>query len=89
MPTANDVAKWMLDRLDNTPWLYQEDTVYKIRAEFGDDFVYSNESGNLAISKAVLREFRKISEGKVVWEKGEKAWRKVRAGEKYKGRQVE
>jgi hypothetical protein len=63
--------------------------VYDIQKRFGSAFVYMKENGNLAIGKDVLREFRKITEGKVVWERGEKAWRKLRPSESYEGRQVE
>ena len=89
MATAKDVAKWMLDQLEGGQYLYQEMVVYKIKSEFGDDFTYLNANGNLAIGKDVLKEFRKLSEGIVVWERGEKAWRRVRDNEEYKGRQTE
>jgi len=35
--------------------------------------VYTNQNGNLAISKEVLEEFRKLD---VVWERDERCWRK-------------
>ncbi|ROS05604.1 hypothetical protein EDC56_1150 [Sinobacterium caligoides] len=87
--TADDVAAWMLGQLEAKKWLYQEVVVYKIKKEFGEDFVYLNASGNLAIGKDVLKSFKKITENSVVWERGEKAWRKLRENEKYTGRQVD
>ena len=89
MATAKDVAQWMFDHFETQKYLYQESVVYKIKSQFGPDFVYKNENGNLAIGKDVLKEFRKISEGKVVWERGDRAWRRLRSNESYKGRQVE
>ena len=89
MATAKDIAQWMFDHFQNHHHLYQESVVYKIKNQFGPDFVYNNQNGNLAIGKDVLREFKKISEGKVVWERGSKAWRRLRSNENYKGRQVE
>jgi hypothetical protein len=89
MPTAKEVATWMFTQFDRSNYLCQDDTVYKIKKKFGKDFVYDNENGNLAIEKSVLKEFRRITEGKVVWERSEKAWRKLRPTEKYKGRQVD
>ncbi len=74
-PTAKDVAEFMKAQLDQKKELYQEDVVYEIQIKFGSDFVYENESGNLAINKKVLNEFRKITPN-VVWERGEKCWRK-------------
>lgn len=89
MATAIDVAKWMLAQLNTSAYLYQETVVYDIKKQFGPDFVYTNESGNLAIGKDVLREFRKLTDGQVIWEKPEKAWRKLRPSETYTGRQVD
>lgn len=89
MATDKEVAEWMASHFEKQARLYQETVVYKIRSHFGKDFVYQNANGNLAISKKVLTEFRKITDGKIVWERGERAWRKVRPGEKMKGRQVE
>lgn len=79
----------MFSHFETSKYLYQETVVYKIQREFGADFVYTNENGNLSIGKDVLREFRKLSEGKVVWERGDRAWRKLRDNETYEGRQVE
>lgn len=89
MTTAHEVAEWMFSHFETSKYLYQESIVYKIKKEFGPDFVYTNENGNYAIGKDVLKEFRKLSEGKVVWERGDRAWRKLRENETYKGRQVE
>lgn len=38
--------------------------------------VYTNESGNPALDTAVLREFRKLTEQTLIWERGENAWRR-------------
>ncbi|KJS00964.1 MAG: membrane protein [Desulfobulbaceae bacterium BRH_c16a] len=89
MPTDKEVAEWMVDQFNNQFWLYQEDTVYKIKNKFGTEFVYQNENGNYAISKKVLKEFKSLTEGKIVWERGQRAWRKLKPNENYKGRQVE
>jgi hypothetical protein len=75
MTTAIDVAKWMVERLEDRRFLYQEDTVYAIKHEFGDDFVYINGNGNLAIVKPVLDAFNKLTPD-VVWLRGERCWRK-------------
>lgn len=89
MTSARDVAEWMFASFEASRYLYQETVVYKIKKEFGDHFVYINNNGNLAIGKDVLKEFRKISEGTVIWERGDKAWRKLRDNETYKERQVD
>lgn len=74
-PTAKNVADFMLHRFNEDLMLYQEVIVYEIQDNFGDDFVYTNENGNLAIDRKVLAEFRKLTEGKVVWNRSERFWR--------------
>ena len=73
--TASDVAKWMLEELQRTKHVYQDEAVFEIERKFGDAFVYDNENGNRAISRAVLKEFRKLTESTVVWERGDRCWR--------------
>jgi hypothetical protein len=76
MPTPADVAKWMLAELDRDRALYQEDAVWTIRQTFGESFICENQNGNLAITKDVLSEFRKLTEGSVVWVKSDRYWRR-------------
>ncbi len=73
--TAKTVAEWMLAKIQKAKEIYQEDVVYEIEKKFGKEFVYDNDSGNLAIGKNVLREFRKLTEDIVVWERGGRFWR--------------
>jgi hypothetical protein len=87
MPTAKDVAEWMLEQFNSTRWLYQDTVVYKIKKQFGAEFVYLNANGNYGISKEVLKHFRQMTEGQAIWERGSRAWRHLREGEEYKGRQ--
>ena len=75
MTTSADVAKWMIEELQRSTHLYQEMAVMEIASKFGDDFVYFNESGNLAIKKSVLTHFRKLTGESVVWERGQRMWR--------------
>ena len=74
-PTAHDVAEFMLRCLNEGNILYQDVVVCEIESQYGDEFVYTNENGNLAISRKVLFEFRKLTVGKVVWSRGERYWR--------------
>ena len=73
--TARDVAKWMLKKLEEVKYLYQEEVVYEISEKFGEEFTYINENGNDAIDRAVLKEFRKLTSDSVIWERGERMWR--------------
>ncbi|MDD2325038.1 MAG: hypothetical protein PHW63_03370 [Alphaproteobacteria bacterium] len=74
----NEVATWMLQQIQEKKHLYQEMAVYHIRKLFGEQFSYTNENGNFAISKGVLSAFRKLSGDSVVWERGERMWRQRR-----------
>lgn len=85
---AIDIAKWMIKELDEQEYLHQEWVVWEIQELFGDDFVYEKENGNLSISKNVLKEFRKLTDGEVVWMGSEKAWRRLYEDEEYEGRQA-
>jgi hypothetical protein len=58
IPTAKDVAAFMISELDRKKELYQEDVVYEIEKKFGKKFVYTNENGNPAIDRNVLKEFK-------------------------------
>lgn len=70
-----DVANWMLKQVKKDKVLYQQQVVYEINERFGDKFTYVNNNGNLAIVASVLKEFRKLSEDVVVWERDERCWR--------------
>ena len=59
---AKDAAEWMLQMLDKRGSLPQDEAASSIKKNFGHEFVYENDSGNPAISKAVLTEFRKLTE---------------------------
>lgn len=69
------IALWMLEELDRVKFLYQEVVVYQIQDKFGDDYVYYNDNGNLAISQKVLTAFRTVSGEKIVWSRSERFWR--------------
>jgi CRISPR/Cas system CSM-associated protein Csm3 (group 7 of RAMP superfamily) len=87
--TAKGVAKWMADKMSKSAELYQEDVVWEIQSKFGKRFVYENENGNLAISRTVLKEFRKLTEDTVVWERGSRLWRKRQSYDAKGKRQAE
>lgn len=73
---AEDVAEWMLAELGKVQYLYQQDAVYSIERKFGASFVYVNDAGNLAIDRKVLAAFKKLTGDSVIWERGERLWRK-------------
>jgi hypothetical protein len=86
MSLHEQIATWMVSQFKGH-YLYQDDIVWALNKQFGDDATYQNDNGNLAINKNVLKEFKKITNEKVVWERGGKAWRKLKPTEAYTGRQ--
>ncbi|MCS6137029.1 hypothetical protein G3496_19195 [Shewanella baltica] len=86
MANYKKVAEWMLTQFQGR-MLYQEEIVWRMKNEFGNEYVYTNDNGNYAIDKMVLAEFRKLTEGKVTWSRGEKAWTMAREGQTFESRQ--
>ena len=74
MPSTKDVAEWMLKEIKTKYYLEQGAAVLTIQDKFGDDFVYTNDNGNLAIARKILTAFNKLSGDDVVWLRGEKSW---------------
>jgi hypothetical protein len=89
--TPREVAEWMVERLNEKPHLqlsglegpdlYQEQIIHRIRKIFGDEHVYTNQSGNLSIARPVLKEFAALTPN-VVWVRSEKLWRTRAPGDK-------
>lgn len=89
MTTPDEVANWMAEKLKKDKYLYHETVVYQIRSAFGSEFVYINENGNLAIDRRVLLAFRKLTADDVVWERGERMWRRREKHDPSHSRQVD
>ena len=71
------VAEFMISEIVDKWYAHQETTVFDIQNKFGDEFVYINENGNLAISKQVLNEFKKLKEANDIgWDRSERCWTK-------------
>jgi hypothetical protein len=66
----------MKEAVESDDFLYQDVAASEIASRFGDEFTYINENGNLAIQQAVLRQFNKATPESVVWERGQRMWRK-------------
>jgi hypothetical protein len=69
------IAEFMINEILEKGYVYQEYLVHDIQEKFGDDFVYINENGNLAISKKVLNEFKKLKEqNNIEWDRSKRSW---------------
>ncbi len=89
MATPREVAEWMLVELNRKQRLYQEAVVNDIESKFGQEFVHTNENGNLAIRRQVIKEFRAITGDDVVWDRTEFMWRKRESHDKPGRRMVD
>ena len=91
MAIPDEVASWMLRMLETSEHgeLDQQTAAYGIKDRFGEEFVYVNENGNLAIDRRVLRSFRKLTEDTVVFERYYQVWRKRTATDDPHRRQVD
>ena len=71
------VAEFMINEILEKGYVYQEYLVHDIQKKFGEEYVYVNENGNLAISKKVLNEFNKLKEvNGIEWDNRERCWTK-------------
>jgi hypothetical protein len=75
-PTTNDIAQWMLTTIQEQGELTQNNAFYEINKQFGRDFTTITNSGSPSIKGSVLTAFKKISADDVIWERGDKKWRK-------------
>jgi hypothetical protein len=66
----------MVEELEQNDSLYQEEAVEDIAKKFGNEFIYQNENGNPAIARGVLAAFKKLTKDTIVWERGERLWRR-------------
>lgn len=73
---AQAAAAWMLQRIKESRAheLYQSDAVDHIAKHFDGGLTYTNDNGNPAIDKKVLKAFKEISGDTVVWNNGWKGW---------------
>lgn len=74
--TPSDVAQWMLSTIEEQGELTQNNAFYEINKRFGSGFTSISNSGSPSVSRSVLTAFRKISDDVVIWERGDKKWRK-------------
>jgi hypothetical protein len=74
--SAKAAAVWMAYKVQREGTLYQRDAADYLEGTHGEAAVYYNDHGNPALTKAVLDEFRALTEATVVWDRREKCWRK-------------
>lgn len=75
MTTPELVARWMFKELERDRYLYRDAVAFDITRKFGPEFTYVMANGKMAIDKRILKEFRKVTTGKVLWDRGDRLWR--------------
>jgi len=75
MATPETIAEWMLEELKRETILCQEVVASEISMLFGEEFTYTNASGDMALVEGVLREFRRLTENMVISVGGDRVWR--------------
>lgn len=66
----------MANRFEQDDYLDQLDAVDIVSDAGGDEFLSTNDNGNLAIDRKVLEEFRALTADSAVWMKSAFAWRR-------------
>ena len=74
MSTDRDVAIWLNEKIIKEHSITQEEAVSIIKDEFGDEYVYEGDAGNLCIKRSVTNEFRKLKSERVEWDRTDKSW---------------
>jgi hypothetical protein len=74
--TATDVATWMFVEFNRNRVLFHDVAVTGIRQKFGPEFTHLGQEGRHQIDQDVLREFRAIAKGTIVWISQKNYWRK-------------
>lgn len=79
MTNAPDIAQWLMDEIKakGRTRSYQNALVRKLREKFGDEWVYKNHNGNMAIDRRVLSALKPLKTPNVLWERSDQSWRIV------------
>ncbi len=88
MTTAQDVAQWMADRV-NEFYLPHKATALEIREVFGEPFVVQSEGDTWDIAPPVVKAFDKLTKTTVVWVRGGQYWRTREASDPPRAREVD
>ena len=85
---AQEMAAWMLSRVERDGCLYQEDAVYHLVSLGANDLLRINADGNEVLGTKVLAAFRRLTNTTVVWVRRDRYWR-FRVDQDGPGREAE
>ncbi|WP_420319398.1 DUF6953 family protein [Gorillibacterium massiliense] len=72
--TPQQVAEWMVQEIHFRGIAYQKDVIAYVRTHFGEEFIRTNENGNVSLAKDVVKAFRKLHNGKICWDRDGFFW---------------
>ena len=72
---AQKVAEWMLEEIEKSQCIYQDDVVDFLVKSDSEHLLRENADGNLAIGRQVLNAFKNLTQSNVVWVKPDRYWR--------------
>lgn len=71
---ASQVAGWMLEQLDREGVVDETVLIPEIRERFGEEFLDSDDHGNATVNQKVWKEFGRLTEGTLSWDKVSRCW---------------
>jgi hypothetical protein len=72
--TPREVAQWMFGEIERDGAMHQAYAADEIQRRFGPGFVKETEHGHLSVDPQVLREFRKLHQGRVAYRGLMRVW---------------
>jgi hypothetical protein len=73
--TADELAKWMQNRLTDQKCVYQDESVDVAIKAKAEHLYRINDDGNIVLGKDVLAAFKKLNATTAVWVKPDRYWR--------------
>ena len=73
--TVRDVARWMLDQVKATGFLFEDEAAFAIERKFGKEFLRDDEEERRGMVPRVLSAFKELAGESVVWQRGDQLWR--------------
>jgi hypothetical protein len=73
--TPRDVARWMLDQVKATGFLFEDEAAFAVERQFGKEFLRDDEEERHTMVPRVLTVFEELAGNTVVWQRGDQLWR--------------
>jgi hypothetical protein len=80
LPSWNNprgIAIWIDREFLEHEIVYLEDVIREVKSEFGEDHLDFDDVGELSLSKSLRKEIQIMFESTRIWQRGERAWRRL------------